>query len=89
MEVNSTIISAYDLPVYGVGTWKFRALHFTAFICLTISLMSATLVIIHVARKNKIANFFKWSIADRIVTYMAFCDAMFSLSVFPDQITIV
>jgi len=71
--------SGYDLPVVGLGSWKFYFLHILTLCCIYISLICASAVIIASFKTYSFRTFFSWSKSERLVVYLAICDGSFNI----------
>ncbi|XP_062593361.1 uncharacterized protein LOC134254836 [Saccostrea cucullata] len=70
----------YDLPVYGLGSERFYALHIPALTCIFLSLISAITSVILSFGKSPRRKFFSWTKSERFVVYMAICDGSFNVA---------
>lgn len=84
----------YSLPVYGLDDGTFYAIHVCALVCISLSLISAVMVIFLSFYENRNSDrggksFFLWTKSDRFVVYMAVSDAMFNIFHSADHIQII
>lgn len=83
------IDDGYDLPVYGLNQGHFYSLHVPALICIFLSFASAILTIVLSFRQKSFKTFFSWSKSERLVVYLAICDAAFNLAHSMDHLHIL
>ena len=78
----STSLDLEDLPVYGYPGPVFYAIHVTAIVCLTISILTSAGVLLYLLLYNDRSKvkFFKRPIGERLVVYLALCDLFFSIA---------
>lgn len=67
-----------ELPVFGYPGPLFYVLHILAVICLSISILTSSAVLFYFLRSD--VHFFKRSIGERLVVYLAISDLLFSVS---------
>lgn len=79
----------YDLPVYGLNQGHFYSLHVPALTCIFLSFASAILTIVLSFRQKSFKTFFSWSRSERLVVYLAICDAAFNLAHSMDHLHIL
>ncbi|XP_062580351.1 uncharacterized protein LOC134242278 [Saccostrea cucullata] len=79
----------YDLPVYGLASGRFYALHIPALICIFLSLTSVIVTIVLSFRKKPKKSFFDWTKSERFIVYMAICDGAFNVSHSLDHLQIL
>ena len=94
MENNTTFTEhafsdGYDLPVYGLNQGHFYSLHIPALVCIFLSFAAAVLTIILSFRRKCFRTFFSWSKSERLVVYLAVCDAAFNVAHSLDHLHIV
>lgn len=80
MTNESHLRDGYDLPVYGLSNGHFYSLHIPALTCIFLSLGSAILTVILSFRQKSYKSFFSWYKSERLVVYLAVCDAAFNLA---------
>lgn len=83
------IKDGYDLPVYGIHQGHFYSLHIPALICIFLSFASAILTIVLSFRQKSFKTFFSWSKSERLVVYLAVCDAAFNMAHSMDHLHIL
>lgn len=83
------IKDGYDLPVYGLHQGHFYSLHIPALICIFLSFASAILTIVLSFRQKSFKTFFSWSKSERLVVYLAVCDAAFNMAHSMDHLHIL
>lgn len=81
--------SGYDLPVYGLDNGQFFVIHVPALVCIFLSLICASTVLILSFKKRRSKSFFSWSKSERFVVYMAICDGTFNIAHSFDHLHIV
>ncbi|KAK3093865.1 hypothetical protein FSP39_021221 [Pinctada imbricata] len=81
--------SGYDLPVYGLDSGQFYAIHIVAIACIFTSLGCAITVIVFSFVSNKSLSFFRWTKSERFAVYLAICDGLFNLCHSMDHLQIV
>lgn len=70
----------YDLPVYGLDSGRFYALHVPALTCIFLSLISAIVTIVLSFKKTPQRAFSDWTKSERFIVYMAICDGAFNIA---------
>ncbi|OWF36020.1 hypothetical protein KP79_PYT26058 [Mizuhopecten yessoensis] len=76
---NKTMLSGYDLDVYGLDNGQFYLIHIPAMTCIALSLVSAILVLTFSFKSQNIKTFFSWTKSERFVVYLALCDGLFNI----------
>ena len=66
--------NGYDIPVYGLHTYRFYVLHISAIVCMTISLGCAMVALVMSFRRHRGQPFFSWTTCDRFIIYEAVFD---------------
>ncbi|XP_021341382.1 uncharacterized protein LOC110442214 [Mizuhopecten yessoensis] len=84
-----TYENGYDLPVFGLDNGSFYALHILAITCIFLSLCSALFIIIASVKQHGLRTFFTWSKSERVVVYLAMCDACFNICHSLDHLHII
>ncbi|XP_069118062.1 uncharacterized protein [Argopecten irradians] len=74
-----TYRNGYDLPVFGLDNGAFYELHILAITCIFLSLSSALFIIVASFKQHGLRTFFSWSKSERLVVYLATCDACFNI----------
>ncbi|XP_057309262.1 uncharacterized protein LOC130647427 [Hydractinia symbiolongicarpus] len=81
--------SGYDLAVYGLKNGGFYTIHITALTCISVSFITAIVVIFISFKHQRITTFFTWIKSERFVVYLAFCDALFNICHSMDHLHVV
>ncbi|XP_033733594.1 uncharacterized protein LOC117322764 [Pecten maximus] len=76
---NKTLVTGYDLDVYGLDNGQFYLIHIPAMTCIALSFISAVLVLTFSFKSQNIKTFFSWTKSERFVVYLALCDGLFNI----------
>ena len=64
----------FDIPVYGLHTYRFYTLHISAVVCTVISLICATVSLVISFKRHRGQPFFSWTTCDRFIIHEAVFD---------------
>ena len=83
--------NGYDIPVYGLENGSFYYIHIPAIACIVTSFICVIIAVVLSFRQRGCGTFYNWTKSERLVVYLAICDALYNVSHFTDHthITIV
>lgn len=81
--------STSEIPVMGLNSERFYPYHITAIICIAASLVGVVAILYVSFRSRMYRAFFRWTISDRFVVYIAACDGLFNLSHVLDHVQMI
>ena len=90
-EMTSSLTMADDanvLPVLGLNTYIFPAIHLTAISTCAVSALASSIILIYLFRNIR-ASFWKASVGERLVVYLSICDLGFSVSHGADHVVMM